>query len=179
MAQDIEAVAVALAPMDAEGVELFVHEMCSPGGTGEFQWFGYPTHSKIARLESQLKDGGFLSDEGGMLAVRVEGRSVGRVEWFASAWGRPSTSPCWTIAIGILEDYRGRGIGSAAQSMLVDYLFAHTTMHRIQAYTDAENLAERGALARAGFEEEGILRSAQWRAGAWHDVVLFSRLRDS
>jgi aminoglycoside 6'-N-acetyltransferase len=33
------------------------------------------------------------------------------------------------------------------------------------------------ALERAGFTREGILRHAQWRAGAWRDVSLYSKLR--
>ena len=39
------------------------------------------------------------------------------------------------------------------------------------------NVAEQRALDKAGFTREGVLRHAQWRAGAFHDVVLFSRLR--
>jgi aminoglycoside 6'-N-acetyltransferase len=30
---------------------------------------------------------------------------------------------------------------------------------------------------QAGFTREGVLRSAQWRGGAWHDLVIFSKLR--
>jgi RimJ/RimL family protein N-acetyltransferase len=33
------------------------------------------------------------------------------------------------------------------------------------------------ALERAGFTREGNLRHAQWRAGAWRDVCLYSKLR--
>ena len=33
------------------------------------------------------------------------------------------------------------------------------------------------ALERAGYHREGVLRGAQWRAGAWHDLVLYARLR--
>jgi len=33
------------------------------------------------------------------------------------------------------------------------------------------------ALEKAGFEREGVLRQAQWRAGHWHDQVLYSTLR--
>ena len=74
---------------------------------------------------------------------------------------RPETSQCWTIAIGILPEKCGRDIGTAAQIALVRYLFAHTRAERIQACTDVYNIAERTALARAGFREEGVLRSVQ------------------
>jgi len=54
----------------------------------------------------------------------------------------------------------------------------NTHAERVQASTDFDNLAERRALTKAGFQEEGTVRRAQWRAGAWHDMVLYSRLRE-
>ena len=41
-----------------------------------------------------------------------------------------------------------------------------------------DNLAEQRALERAGFTREGVLRHAQFRDGGFHDMVLYSRLRD-
>jgi aminoglycoside 6'-N-acetyltransferase len=61
--------------------------------------------------------------------------------------------------------------------LLADHLFAHTPAQRVQASTDITNVAEQRALDGAGFTREGILRSAQWRLGTWHDLVLYSRLR--
>ncbi|MFE9450159.1 GNAT family N-acetyltransferase [Streptomyces sp. NPDC006739] len=39
------------------------------------------------------------------------------------------------------------------------------------------NIAEQRALEWAGFTREGILRGACFRAGAWHDMVMYSVLR--
>ena len=64
-----------------------------------------------------------------------------------------------------------------AQRLLVRYLFAHTTAHRIEASTEADNLAEQRALEKAGFTREGICRAAGWRDGAWRDGVIYSILR--
>ena len=61
--------------------------------------------------------------------------------------------------------------------MLARYLFDTYTVERVEASTDVENTGEQRALERAGFTREGILRHAQWRAGAWHDLVLYSKLR--
>jgi hypothetical protein len=44
--------------------------------------------------------------------------------------------------------------------------------------TDVENIAEQRSLEKAGFTREGILRHAQWRAGAHHDLVSYSMLRE-
>ncbi|QHC56941.1 GNAT family N-acetyltransferase [Rathayibacter tanaceti] len=159
--------------MTAEDLALLDRALLSPEGTGTFQWFGF---TSAVRLRSRLDEDGLLGPDGGMLAVHSAGRAVGRVEWFASSWGRASSS-CWSIAIGIAAEHRGRGVGTRAQALLVEHLFASTRAERIQAFTDVENEAERRALRRAGFEEEGVLRRAQWRDGGWHDLVLASVLR--
>ncbi|MEO6713505.1 MAG: GNAT family protein, partial [Mycobacteriales bacterium] len=57
------------------------------------------------------------------------------------------------------------------------HLFATTDVFRIEASTDVENVAEQRSLERAGFTREGVLRRAQFRSGAYHDIVLYSRLR--
>jgi RimJ/RimL family protein N-acetyltransferase len=74
---------------------------------------------------------------------------------------------------------RGLGFGSVAQRLLADYLFATTSVNRIEAATDIENLAEQRALAKAGFVREGVFRGAQHRAGAWHDLAIYSVVRDA
>jgi len=38
--------------------------------------------------------------------------------------------------------------------------------------------AEQRALEKAGFTREGILRGATYRAGQWHDQVIYSVLRN-
>ena len=50
-------------------------------------------------------------------------------------------------------------------------------MERLEASTDVDNAAEQRALDKAGFTREGVLRSAQFRDGTFHDLVLYSRLR--
>ena len=77
----------------------------------------------------------------------------------------------------MLPEARGRGVGTAAQRMLVRYLFAHTQVNRIDANTDLTNVAEQRALEKAGFTREGVLRGAQFREGTYHDMVLYSILR--
>jgi RimJ/RimL family protein N-acetyltransferase len=61
--------------------------------------------------------------------------------------------------------------------MLCDYLFHHTPAERIEARTHVENMAEQKALEKAGFQREGLLRSAEFRAGQWRDGWIYSRLR--
>jgi RimJ/RimL family protein N-acetyltransferase len=99
------------------------------------------------------------------------------VSWHGVNHGKPPASRCWNIGITIAPPYRGRGVGTEAQRLLAAYLLATTTVNRIEADTDVTNLAEQRSLEKAGFTREGTMRGAQFREGAWHDMVLFSRLR--
>jgi RimJ/RimL family protein N-acetyltransferase len=81
------------------------------------------------------------------------------------------------IGIWIRPSARGRGIGRAAQRQLAELFFAHTAVNRVEAHTDVDNLAEQRALEGAGFRQEGMIRGAQWRAGAYRDGYLYAVLR--
>ncbi|BDZ41857.1 hypothetical protein GCM10025865_11560 [Paraoerskovia sediminicola] len=146
----------------------------TPDGQGELQWFG---HRNVRALRERWDRDRLLAPDGGVLTVDVDGSCAGRVEWFEGFWGPRETSACWTIAIGLLPSWRGQGIGSAAQRLLVAYLFDHTRAERVQAFTDVTNVAEQRALVNAGFEREGVARRGQWRRGAWHDQAIYSVLR--
>ena len=41
-----------------------------------------------------------------------------------------------------------------------------------------DNVAEQRSLDKAGFTREGVIRRAQYRAGAYHDLVGYSFVRD-
>ena len=163
-----------LRPVTESDLDAFEAAFQSEAGASEYQWFGF-TSSQGAR--DALRSRGLLSGPENMLSVLVDGELAGRVEWLERRWGRRDTSLCWEIAVGILPDFRGRGIGTRAQRDLVSYLFTHTRVERVQATTDPENIAELKCLRNIGFAQEGVVRRAQWRAGRWHDQVLFSLLR--
>jgi RimJ/RimL family protein N-acetyltransferase len=100
---------------------------------------------------------------------------VGMVNWRRHQAGL--ASHCWEIGIALLPEAHGQGYGTEAHRLLVRYLFAHTTVHRIEAVTEVGNVAEQKALEKAGFASEGVMRGNCWRDGAWRDEVLFSILR--
>jgi len=118
------------------------------------------------------------SSIGRLVVVRNgDDRPVGTVSWHEVHHGPNPESTAWNIGIELVPEARGRGMGSEAQRLLAQHLFATTPVNRVEATTDVENAAEQGALARAGFTREGVLRGAQFRASRWHDVVVWSVLR--
>jgi RimJ/RimL family protein N-acetyltransferase len=118
-------------------------------------------------------------DADGRLVILDEGGSavVGSVSWHWNQWGPTAASRCPMIGIWLRSEARGRGIGRAAQRELAELFFRHTTVNRVEAHTDVENIAEQRALEAAGFRREGTIRGAQWRDGAYRDGYLYSILR--
>jgi len=117
--------------------------------------------------------------DAGQLVV-TDGADVllGSVGWHAVLYGPNAGSVALSIGISLRPPARGQGHGTRAQRMLAEFLFASFPVHRVEASTDVRNVVEQRALERAGFRREGVLREAQWRRGAWHDMVLYGRLRD-
>ena len=116
-------------------------------------------------------------DDNGVLGVEADGVLGGVVSWIWVHWGPGGGSRNPMIGIWLEPSARGRGIGTEAQRQLVDLIFRHTTVNRIEAHTDVENVAEQRSLERVGFTREGVVRGAQWRNGAYHDGYLYSVLR--
>jgi len=100
---------------------------------------------------------------------------VGDMSWHSELHGPNLGSRAISIGVSLTPDARGRGIGTVAQSLLATALH-RAGVHRVQASTDVQNIAERRSLARAGFVAEGVARGAQVRADGRHDLVLFSCL---
>jgi RimJ/RimL family protein N-acetyltransferase len=118
-----------------------------------------------------------LDADGSLMVIADDGQVAGDVSWHWTQWGPNAGSRCPMIGIWLRSQYRGRGIGTAAQAQLTELFFRHTTANRVEAHTDVENIAEQRALEAAGFQREGVTRGAQWRDGAYHDGILYAVLR--
>ena len=88
-----------------------------------------------------VRDAPALTDLG-RLVVERDGVRVGSMSWHPVFYGPNLGSRAYNIGISLREDYRGQGIGSIAQRLLVEHLFATTDVLRIEASTDVDNVAE-------------------------------------
>jgi len=83
--------------------------------------------------------------------------------------------------LGILiarPDDWGKGFGTEAALLMLRHGFEELNLHRIQLRVYDYNERGQKSYAKLGFSEEGRLRQAHFRHGAWHDVVLMSILAD-
>ena len=149
----------------------------SPDFRGEFNDFGLPVPSGAPALrEHSVVD----DDRGGLIVELVaDATPIGSVSWHGVHYGPNPQSLAWNIGINLIPAARGQGYGGEAQRLLAERLFATTTVNRVEAMTDVDNVPEQRALEKAGFVREGVARGAQFRAGAWHDILVYSVLRDA
>jgi ribosomal-protein-alanine N-acetyltransferase len=118
---------------------------------------------------------GFISAESSAVAVvNADDVVIGMATWKPRGVPAGVTSE---IGIAILPEHRGRKLGMAAQKVLIDYLFAHTTVHRIEALTNEGNIGEQKALERLGFTQEGFLRERSFIGGKYLGVYIYALLR--
>ncbi|MFF4506690.1 GNAT family N-acetyltransferase [Streptomyces sp. NPDC001401] len=163
---------VALRPVAEDDLPVMERFLIDPETAAPFQWFGW---WDTGRWRRQWAENGLLGDDGGHLMVVRGAERLGFVAWRQV---RPTrTTVYWNMGINLLPEARGRGVGTEAQRQLVRYLFANTTALRIEADTEADNLAEQRALEKVGFTREGTLRSIAFRDGQWRDAVRYSILR--
>lgn len=92
------------------------------------------------------------------LAIDRDGRLVGTIQ----ARTRPAqTLPAGVYEIGVilyLPRDRSNGYGAEAVDLLTTWLFETGNAERVQAGTDAGNMAMRAVLERLGFQLEGVMR---------------------
>lgn len=146
----------------------FIEKMRTPEVEGEWDTYDDAPNEKLS---------GAHYNGGREIIELPDGTPIGSVSWIQTPHGPNTRSLAWVIGIVLLPQHRGHGFGAAAQRLLAEKLLDGSRANRVEASTDVHNLSEQRSLSLAGFTNEGIRRGALWRAGAWHDQVIFSRLR--
>jgi len=80
------------------------------------------------------------------------------------------------VRIG-LEGERGKGLGTRAVALALDYAWNTLNLNRIGLTVLANNTRAIASYKSAGFVEEGRLRQANFMDGKWVDVVIMGALR--
>lgn len=164
---------VSLRPVEAADVPLLHRWQNDPVVSGQWSSVFPMAYSQLEHLYMNQPAVG--DERGAFLVVHGETIATGLVTYHR-IWSAPH-SPGYNIGISVAPEHRGQGFGTEAQRLLADYLLSVFPIGRVEASTDIENIAEQRALERAGFSREGILRSAWWRGGRWHDMVMYSRVQ--
>ena len=101
----------------------------------------------------------------------MDDRLIGDIQ--ARAPERAFPPDVYELGIAIYDEAdRGKGYGSEAIAVLLDYLFGELGAARVQAGTALWNEAARRMFERLGFREEGVMRAFMPADGSRDDYVL-------
>lgn len=107
-------------------------------------------------------------------AIEAGGSFVGR----CSLVGIDQLARHADVSIALVADARGRGYGSDALGVLVQFAFARHNLHRLQVEVLASNTGAIACYRKVGFVEEGRRRQNAWVDGAYEDDLIMGLLRD-
>ncbi|MCJ7423565.1 GNAT family N-acetyltransferase [Candidatus Bathyarchaeota archaeon] len=163
----LEGKTVNLRIVEKEDLPLLTEWLNNPEFSGEFMWF--PQQQSRAEREKEYDN--LPPDTKQFFIEKKDGTKIG---WM----GHFLLGSLLEIFYYLLPSERGKGYGTEAAIIMVDYLFLSKDLERIQAKADPENIASCKALEKAGFKREGILRKTFFCRGKWKDDCMFSILRE-
>lgn len=109
-------------------------------------------------LRVRFERSGIMEDRALDLAIEVDGQMIGGIQTYVPP---DRTLPSRAFEIGIVIDepsLRGKGYGTAAVRLLVEWLFSHAEATRVHMPTVPDNVAMRTVAERLGFEADGMIR---------------------
>nr|WP_272913728.1 GNAT family protein [Halalkalibacter okhensis] len=75
------------------------------------------------------------------------------------------------------KEYWGKGYGSEALKVLLDYAFLELNLHRVSLRVFSLNERAIHIYNKLGFEKEGVIRESLYRNGRWHDIITMGILK--
>jgi RimJ/RimL family protein N-acetyltransferase len=116
---------------------------------------GFPREDDLEGLGMLLRAGGDGTGDGTeappfgsmLITERASGNAIGSIGFY----GPPDEEGQVTIGYGLVEQYRGRGLGTEALEGLVAYCRARPEVRTILADTDVDNKVSQRVLEKSGF----------------------------
>ncbi|MFN8538229.1 MAG: GNAT family protein [Thermomicrobiales bacterium] len=156
---------VALGPLVREYIPLFARW---GNDFAVARTFGGAPQPRTIEAVTARYDAGHGNDYEFVIYERATWRPIGRTYLFGVDWrGR-------TAGFGIVigeADARGKGFGTEATRLMLDFAFTALGLHSVMLTTDSYNLAGQAAYRKAGFKEFGRRRECSFLNGKLHDFV--------
>jgi ribosomal-protein-serine acetyltransferase len=115
---------------------------------------------------------GFTDQTGYTLAIFYLGQMVGEAGYNFFDWPNHLTElGCWLV-----PQFQGRGLITLVCRALITHAFDQLHLNRVEIQCAVENRPSRRLAERLGFQQEGILRQAEWLHNRYVDIVMYSML---
>lgn len=164
---NIEGELVALGPLRREHIPLYLRWINDFGTT---RTLGVPPRPMTLEQETAWYEQAAVDDgrTGFTIYERATGRPIGNCGLHEMDLANRRT----VVGIMIGEpDARGRGFGTEAMRLLVDYAFTVLGMHSVMLTVVEYNAAGRRCYEKVGFREMGRRRESRWYSGRFWDEI--------
>jgi [ribosomal protein S5]-alanine N-acetyltransferase len=162
-----------LRPVESRDLDELYREFNTLGHRGAYFPMGLRSEPTFRR---EFEENGFWSDDEGMLVlIDADDELVGEIEYF------PITEYLTGFELSYLifgTQHRGKGYATEAVRLLTRYLFARKPIQRLQLNIHPDNAASQRVAVKAGYTLEGVMRSCWFNDGRFHDLQIWSILRD-
>lgn len=155
---------------DVEQLHEWASDPATWGSTSAAAWAPYTTAEALTWYDEGKR--WKASDKDVPFAVEAEGALAGSV----SLWGIDLLSRTGHLGISLGPHARGRGWGSDACRVLLEYAFVMRGLHRVQLEVLATNEAAVRAYEAVGFVHEGRRRQSAWVDGGHVDELVMGVL---
>ena len=127
-------------------------------------------------LAAKFNKNGFWDQEEGMLLmVNDTDEIVGEIEYFPIIHYLQGYEISYQV---FGSQYAGKGYTTDAVNLLVDYLFGRKRVNRMQLNIHPSNTPSKKVAEKCGFTFEGLMRGCWFHQGEYHDLEIWSLLRD-
>jgi [ribosomal protein S5]-alanine N-acetyltransferase len=164
---------VGLRPIQERDLDTLYSRMNEFEHRGSF--FPLDLYSEAKFRNDFAKDGFWSSDEGVLLIIDDHDAIVGEIEFF------PITHYLIGYELSYLifgKEYSGKGFATEAVELMTEYLFRRKRINRVQLNIHPDNEPSRRVATKAGFVLEGVMRGCWFHGGEYHDLEIWSMLRD-
>jgi [ribosomal protein S5]-alanine N-acetyltransferase len=164
---------IRLRPMQERDLEEFYSKFNDLEHRGVYFPLGLQSEARFRRTFQE--DGFWKNDEGILLIVTPDEEIAGEIEFF------PITNYLVGFELSYLifgQEHSGKGYASEAVRLLTEYLFARLRTNRLQLNIHPDNEASRRVATKNGYTFEGLMRGCWFHRGQFHDLEIWSILRD-
>ena len=160
---------VRLRPLEREDLPRYVELFSDPGANLSFGGLGVP--DSLSKLQRRYDAGTFdATDRNLHLVVEAEGEIIGQVS-LKNDENLPSRAATFGILIG--AGHIGRGYGTEASVVLLNYAFAVLGYHKVNLDLFEYNARALALYEKLGFVHEGRRRENHWSRGRfWDDILM-------
>jgi RimJ/RimL family protein N-acetyltransferase len=128
-----------------------------------------------AELEKRLFETPWMSGLDTFFIIeKKDGTRIGHITSFVMGEWRGKME----IGYAIVPSERGKGYGTEAVKLMIDYLFTKKNVIRIQVTTHADNISSQKVLEKVGFQREGLMRKSTCVKGKYHNEYIYGILRE-